>query len=79
MPLKISAKHVPTAGPGGTAGPRPTLPMGGRIGDVFHRTPDISAFERPRCGAGARAHPRSGAALRALLTAMRKRCGGEAP
>ncbi|WP_159095257.1 hypothetical protein [Zymomonas mobilis] len=53
--------------------------MGGRIGDVFHRTPDISAFERPRCGAGARAHPRSGAALRALLTAMRKRCGGEAP
>ena len=38
--------HFPTVCPGGTAGTRPTLPPGGRTGDVVRRTRGISSLWR---------------------------------
>ena len=44
-------------------GPRPTLPPGGRMGDVSHRTNVLSAASASQRSTDGCAHPGSGAAL----------------
>ncbi len=67
--LRHSSKPRPMSPhwPGGTAGPRPTLPPGGRLGDDTHSATGIRASERTRRSSRPSAHPGSGASLSALL------------
>ena len=50
--------------PGGNAGPRPTLPPGGRIVPVPRRTPGMGATILAMTATAGGAHPGSGASLR---------------